>query len=291
LLIGFAALCWAFAANVLGEPPVGPALWWSLFAVFVALAIHELLGKPVPFLRWSFIRMLLGMKTLLEHWQVGDGREQAVLRFVLANAPAGDLDACIAAIDRFAYRHSFLINVGDEKGAILDSIVRRVAPRRVLELGAYVGYSALRIVRVLPPGSHLYSIEFNADNAKISEQIARHAGVSDRVTFITGYLGDDGKTLASMASQHGFTAGSLDLVFIDHAKEEYVPDLKRLLEAGFLHPGSVAVADNVVFPGAPEYQAYMNAEEGKLWRSTPHKAHVEYQSLIPDVVLESTLIG
>jgi catechol O-methyltransferase len=33
----------------------------------------------------------------------------------------------------------------------------------------------------------------------------------------------------------------------------------------------------------------MDAEEGKRWRTKEHKTHVEYQKLIPDLVLESTL--
>src|SRR4051794_10743939 len=114
--------------------------------------IAELGGKRLPFLRWSFIRMGLGMKTLLTDWQVGDGREDGVLAHVLANATPGSLDAAIEAIDAYAYQQKFLINVGDEKGAILDEVIARVQPKRVLELGAYVGYSALRIARKLPPG-------------------------------------------------------------------------------------------------------------------------------------------
>ena len=47
------------------------------------------------------------------------------------------------------------------------------------------------------------------------------------------------------------------------------------------------VADNIKFPGAPEYRAYMQAEEGKSWRTTEHDTHVEYQSLLKDLVLES----
>ena len=49
------------------------------------------------------------------------------------------------------------------------------------------------------------------------------------------------------------------------------------------------VADNVGVPGAPAYKAYMEAEEGTRWRTRAHKTHVEYQKLIPDLVLESTL--
>src|SRR3712207_4919502 len=122
--------------------------------------ISEIGGRRLPILRWSFLRMAVGMKRLTTDWQVGDGREAALADYVVANAPAGDLDAAIRAVDEFAYGHSFLINVGDEKGEILDAAVRRAQPRRLLELGTYCGYSALRTARVMPDGAHLYSIEF-----------------------------------------------------------------------------------------------------------------------------------
>ena len=51
------------------------------------------------------------------------------------------------------------------------------------------------------------------------------------------------------------------------------------------------VADNIKMPGAPEYQAYMNAAEGERWRTTAHDTHAEYQSLFKDVVLESEYLG
>ena len=49
------------------------------------------------------------------------------------------------------------------------------------------------------------------------------------------------------------------------------------------------VADNVRFPGAPEYHAYMTEQEGKRWTTVTHHASVEYQSLVKDIVLVSTL--
>jgi len=42
----------------------------------------------------------------------------------------------------------------------------------------------------------------------------------------------------------------------------------------------VVVADNVKFPGAPDYREHMTAHEGKDWRTKEHETHVEYQSLI-----------
>jgi catechol O-methyltransferase len=184
-----------------------------------------------------------------------------------------------------------MINVGDEKGAILDGAVRRARPQRLLELGTYCGYSALRMARVMPGDARLYSIESNPANAQIARRIWDHAGVGDRVTVVVGQLGDGGSTLDRLRTRHGFADGALDFVFLDHEQVAYLPDLHHILSQSWLHPGSVVVADNVKFPGAPDYRAYLREREGRNWRTTEHQAHLEYQSLIRDLVLESEYLG
>jgi catechol O-methyltransferase len=253
--------------------------------------LTEVGGKRAPFLRWSFLRLLLGMRTLTREWQVGDEREQALRAYVVEHARAGDLDDVIRVVDEFCYERSFMINVGDEKGALLDDAVRRAAPRLILELGTYCGYSALRMARVMPKGAHIVSIEFLEDNAEIARALLRHAGVDDRVNVVVGSLGDGGATLDALAAEHGFEPGSVDFVFLDHDKDAYLPDVQLLLDRGWLHPGTVLVADNVKRPGAPEYRAYMTANEGRAWRTVEHDTHVEYQSLLKDLVLESEYLG
>jgi catechol O-methyltransferase len=253
--------------------------------------LSELGGKRLPFLRWSVVRMMLGRKRLATEWQVGDGREEALAGHVTAHAREGDIDDAIRVIDDFCYHRSVLMNVGDEKGEILDQAVRDAQPRRLLELGTYCGYSALRMARVMPEQARLYSIEFSPANAEIARRIWDHAGLGDRVTVIVGTLGDGGRTMARLEDEHGFSGGALDFVFVDHDKTAYLPDLERILNQGWLHPGSVVVADNVKFPGAPKYRAYLKAQEGKEWHTIEHDAHAEYQSLVKDLVLESKYLG
>jgi catechol O-methyltransferase len=253
--------------------------------------LSEIGGRRMPVLRWSVLRMLVGRKHLTTHWQVGDGREEALALHVLGNARAGDIDDAIRAVDEFCYEQSVMINVGDEKGEILDAAVRRSTPRRLLELGTYCGYSALRTARVMPDGAHLYSIEFNPANAEIARRILAHAGVGDQVTVIVGTLGDGGATIKALEEDHGFTSESLDFVFLDHDKDAYLPDLERIVAKGWLRPGALAVADNIKFPGAPAYREHMRAREGQEWRTVEHETHVEYQTLMKDLVLESEYIG
>jgi catechol O-methyltransferase len=285
LALGVAWLPFSAASSIV------PAwVCWCAAAAAGVLALHELVGRPVPYLRWSFLRVLFARDALRRNGQVGDGREEAAARYVLSNAAQRDVDAAISAIDAYAYRHKFLINMGDRKGAILERAVERVKPRLVLELGAYIGYSALRIARTLPERGRVISIEKSAANAELARRIAAHAGVEDRVTFVVGDLGDDGATAGLLHEAHGVRPGSLDLVFIGHANDAYVPDLQRILAAGWLHTGSVVIADNVGFPGAPEYRAYMEAAEGKRFRTQVHRTAVEYQLLLRDLVLESTML-
>jgi catechol O-methyltransferase len=254
-------------------------------------SVLEIGGRRLPFLRWSVLRMIVGRRNLTTKWQVGDGREEALAEYVAAHARHGDLDDVIRTIDEFCVTRKVMINVGDEKGEILDRAVRRAAPQLLLELGTYCGYSALRMARVMPAGARLVSIEFSPDNAAIARRIWSHAGLGDEVAVVVGTLGDGGSTVARLRTEHGFGEGAVDFVFVDHDKAAYLPDLELMLAERWLHPGSIVVADNVKFPGAPEYRSYMEAQEGTTWRTTEHDTHVEYQSLIKDLVLESEYRG
>jgi catechol O-methyltransferase len=254
-------------------------------------SILEIGGKRLPFLRWSVLRMALGSRTLLRDWQVGDGREEKLAAYVDANARPGDPDDVIRVIDDFCVNRSVMMNVGDEKGEILDRAVRKASPQLILELGTYCGYSALRMSRIMPPGARIVSLEFSPANADIARRIWNHAGLGDEVQVVVGTLDDGGATMERLAAEYDLSQGSVDLVFVDHDKSAYLPDLRRIEEQGWLHPGSIVVADNVRFPGAPEYRAYLQEQEGKSWRTTEHDTHVEYQSLMKDLVLESEYLA
>jgi catechol O-methyltransferase len=248
------------------------------------------LKRHIPLLRWSVLRLALGARNITRTGQIGDGRETAAADYVVAQARRGDIDHVLATIDEFAYRHSFLINVGDEKGVLLDRAVRRASPRLALELGTYVGYGALRIARAAPD-ARVYSVELAEANATIARRIWDHAGVGARVTCVVGTIGDGGRTLDALATSAGFSTGALDFVFIDHDKNVYLTDLQSIVDRGWLHAGSIVVADNVKLPGAPKYRAFMREQQGTTWNTVEHATHAEYQTLLADLVLESEYLG
>src|ERR1700744_1682820 len=167
------------------------------------MSLTRTLRQKFPFLRYSVLRGVLGGASVLRTGQMGDGREEAMAEYVIANAPAGDVDAAIDAIDNFAYDKSILMNVGDEKGQLLDTAVKRANPKLAIELGAYCGYSGLRIARAAP-GAKVFSIEKSGANASVARRVWAHAGLADRVTCLNGTV-DDWTTLEVLAADYGFT--------------------------------------------------------------------------------------
>jgi len=236
------------------------------------------------------LRAGVGVRNFTKTGQLGDGRESAAADYVVAHARKGDIGDVLAKMDQYSYEESFLVSVGDEKGKLLDAAVRRANPRLALELGTYCGYGALRIAAAAP-SARILSVELSPANADVAQRIWSHAGVADRITCVVGTIGDDGMTLDRLQADHGCTSGGIGLLFIDHDKNAYLTDLLAIVKRGWLKPGSIVLADNVGFPGAPEYRAYMREQQGKKFHTVEHRTHVEYLTLLPDLVLESDYLG
>lgn len=163
----------------------------------------------------------------------------------------------------------------------------------VVELGCYCGYSAIRISRLLKAGSKFYSIEANPKFAAIARQMIEFAGLADVCTVFDGKSTETLPHLPKLISDHnsaknGAKAASLtailqvDLFFIDHVKGLYLGDFKLIEELGYLKKGSTIVADNVIFPGAPDYLKHIRQKKD-IYKSTFNATTVEYSD-IPDGV-------
>lgn len=200
-------------------------------------------------------------------------REQAVLDHVRKNSPPGHPDAVLEAMDQYAAQQRWLMNVGPKKGKILLDALNSIDAGRVLEIGAYCGYSAVLTGQHLKRNNgHLISIEKSRRCAGIARQIVEHAALGQWVDFYEGTLADH---------INGFDE-PFDVVFLDHWKDEYLPDLRRIENAGLLHPGSVVVADNIEFFDVPDYLQHVR--QCGVYASTFHQSSVEYNDAITDGV-------
>jgi predicted O-methyltransferase YrrM len=134
-------------------------------------------------------------------------------------------------IEEMAER-KFLPIVGPEKGQVLVKAVLEVEPKRVLEIGTLVGYSAILMGKELRSETHLITIEIHDDEARIARRNVERAKIPPTVKVIVG----DAKEVIPRLQ------GEFDLVFVDAEKSEYLEYL-QLVETK-LHKGSRIVADN-----------------------------------------------
>ncbi|XP_048873628.1 catechol O-methyltransferase A [Brienomyrus brachyistius] len=210
-------------------------------------------------------------------------RPQRLLKAIQKKATRGDPQSVISAIDYFCRHKEWAMNVGDEKGAILDSVVSEVNPSTALELGTYCGYSTVRIARLLPPETRLITLEFNPDYAVVAHQVIAWAGLQDKVELVVGSSGD---LIPQMKQKFGIK--QFDFVFLDHWKDRYLLDIKLLEECGLLRRGTVLLADNVICPGTPEYLEYVRTSP--RYESHYFKAHLEYTK-VEDGLEKSIFLG
>ena len=69
-------------------------------------------------------------------------------------------DAVLKEIEAIGQR-SFIPSIGPVKGKILAEIVKKARPKRILEVGALYGYSAILMAKNSPTGVEIVSVEKN----------------------------------------------------------------------------------------------------------------------------------
>src|SRR3989442_4374061 len=146
--------------------------------------------------------------------------------------PSDPADTVLKEIEAIGKR-SFIPSIGPVKGKILAEIVKKTRPKRILEVGALYGYSAILMAKNSPPGAEIVSVEKNPEHVRIARENIKRANMEERIKVVEG----DGRT------ELGKFSGSFDLVFLDAEKTQYLAYLKAVEKN--LDKGSVIVADNV----------------------------------------------
>ena len=145
--------------------------------------------------------------------------------------PMDPADRILREIEEMGQR-SFIPSIGPLKGKILAKVVRDKNPKRILEVGALYGYSAILMAKNAPKAT-VTTVEANPEHARMMMNNVKRAGLEDRIRVIEG---DAMKVLPKLQ-------GTFDLVFLDANKSQYLAYLKAVVKK--LPKGSVVVADNV----------------------------------------------
>ena len=133
------------------------------------------------------------------------------------------------------------IDVAPNQRKLQHLLARMVGARRILEIGALGGYSAIWLARALAPGGRLTTLEIDPRNAEVARANFERAGLSDLIDL---RLGPALETLPKLAAEG---VGPFDLAFIDADKQSNADYFAWALRLS--RPGSVIVVDNVVRAG------------------------------------------
>lgn len=192
---------------------------------------------------------------------IQDNRETDLLQYIFSLPNLDDLrgqpDKILDAIDTYSTTHKHLMNIGPSKGQLICNLIAECKPSTVVELGGYVGYSAIKFGDAVrrAGGTRYLSLEINPVFAAVANMLIDLAGLRDivRVLVAPSHI-----SLARLVRDN--VLDHIDLLFLDHWKDRYLPDLWLVEQLGLLKPGlSVLAADNVLRPGAPEYLDWVRA--------------------------------
>ena len=144
--------------------------------------------------------------------------------------------AILDTIEREAL-DSYVPIIRKEMQSFLKLLLAMQKPKRILEVGTAVGFSAILMTEYNPYPCELVTIENYEKRIPIARENFVRAGKENQITLIEGDATEVLKTLEE----------PFDMIFMDAAKGQYInfmPDILRLLKKD-----GVLVSDNVLQDG------------------------------------------
>lgn len=144
--------------------------------------------------------------------------------------------AYLDEIEKYAIE-TFVPIIRKDMQAYLRYVIKSIRPKKILEVGTAIGFSALLMSEYAPKDCHITTIENYEPRIPIALKNFEDNNKKDSITLIEG---DALKILPTLNDEY-------DLIFMDAAKGQYInylPDLIRLLKSG-----GTLISDNVLQDG------------------------------------------
>ena len=116
-------------------------------------------------------------------------------------------------------------------------ILKKVKPKRILEIGTAVGYSAICFSEYLFEGGIIDTIEREHTRVLEAKENVKRVGVEDKIHI---FEGDAVEILPKLNNKY-------DIVFIDAAKGKYPFFLKEAIR--MINTNGIILADNILYKG------------------------------------------
>lgn len=164
------------------------------------------------------------------------GLDPQLQNYLLDNSLRDD-DLARELRDLTGKRSDSSMQIAPEQGQFMALLVKLCGARRILEVGTFTGYSALKMAEALPADGSLVALDINPDTTKIAREYWERAGVGGKIELVLG------PALQSLSTLDG----PFDIVFIDADKSNYDNYYERGLE--LLRPGGLIILDNMLWGG------------------------------------------
>ena len=125
----------------------------------------------------------------------------------------------------------------DDTLEVVANILSKIKPKRILEIGTAVGYSAICFSSYLANDGKIDTIERDSARASEARENIKKVEVEDKIQI---YEGDAVEILPTLQEQY-------DVVFINAAKGKYPFFLQEALR--MIKTGGTIIADNVLYKG------------------------------------------
>lgn len=119
----------------------------------------------------------------------------------------------------------------------IEEILQEEKPKRILEIGTAVGYSASMFAKSTDEDCIIDTIEIDEERAKEAKENIKKIGVAERINIMVGNAVDILPTLTN----------AYDIVFIDAAKGKYPIFLENAIR--LIKDGGIILADNILYKG------------------------------------------
>lgn len=125
----------------------------------------------------------------------------------------------------------------DDTLEVVGKILEKIKPKKILEIGTAVGYSAIKFSEYLNENGYIDTIERDEERVKEANQNIKDLGLDEKIHI---FEGDALEILPTLA-------GPYDVVFIDAAKGKYPIFLSEALR--MLANNGIIIADNILYKG------------------------------------------
>ncbi|MBP7901640.1 MAG: O-methyltransferase [Spirochaetes bacterium] len=128
-----------------------------------------------------------------------------------------------------------------EQVSFISFLIRLKQPSLIIEVGTFLGYSAVAMAEVMSENCRIITIEKNETNAEAAKSYFADYEYSDKINILCGKASD---VLDELSAEYLSQAG---IVFIDADKKGYIDYYEKSIS--LLEKGGIIIADNVLFYG------------------------------------------